>query len=266
MACTRYLDIDAHRRPVRRRHRRLRASRPDTPASSSATATTGYAHLTDAGATPGAAPTALRDPKRPGYDFEPASPGLGPKDGRSAARRPTASLRPPRGQGRTVLDEQDLTALVTRYRGADLRGLHLKNYYWQTSTAADAVRLARRFRDYEDMIPRFATELPAPSTSPTTAERTIRTRQGDAHSGGCWRTLQGLVDFAPRPLLSLHRLLASGQTLDALHRLFSTGPLATTSHSTSFRPNSFAPRAWRTTPRRVHTRGLPATKVVCDVR
>ena len=62
--------------------------------------------------------------------------------------------------------------------------------------ARDGLRLARRFRDHQDMIWRFTTDLAAGFTS-NQAERDVRpVKVQQRTSGGCWRTLQGLADFA----------------------------------------------------------------------
>jgi hypothetical protein len=61
-----------------------------------------------------------------------------------------------RAAGQATLDAAELDDLVTRYRALAADGL-TASLYRRTATAADARRLARRFRDYEDMILRFAT-------------------------------------------------------------------------------------------------------------
>src|SRR5262249_51976380 len=99
------------------------------------------------------------------------------------------------------------------------------NYYRRTRTAADAVRLSRRFRDFEDMILRFVTNPGSVDFTNTQAERSIRPVKVQMRSsGGCWRTLQGLTEFA-----LVHSYLSTAakwgiDKLDALRRLFSTGP------------------------------------------
>ncbi|HUZ35921.1 MAG TPA: transposase [Streptosporangiaceae bacterium] len=66
----------------------------------------------------------------------------------------------------------------------------------RSKTARDGLRLARRFRDHQDMILRFATDLTVGFTS-NEAERGVRPiKVQQRTSGGCWRTLQGLADFA----------------------------------------------------------------------
>ena len=62
--------------------------------------------------------------------------------------------------------------------------------------AADGRTLARRFRDHEDMILRFTTDLAVGFTS-NQAERDVRpVKVQQRTSGGTWRTLAGLADFA----------------------------------------------------------------------
>ena len=61
----------------------------------------------------------------------------------------------------------------------------------------DARRIARRFRSFEDLILRFATRPDLDIFSNNEAERTIRpAKVQQRSSGGCWRTLTGLADFA----------------------------------------------------------------------
>ena len=84
-------------------------------------------------------------------------------------------------------------------------------------------RLARRFRDNQDMILRSATDLAVGFTS-NQAERDVRpVKVQRPTSGGCWRTLDGLADFAiVQPYLST--AARSLSKLDALRQLFTTGP------------------------------------------
>ncbi len=61
----------------------------------------------------------------------------------------------------------------------------------------DARRLARRFLGFEDLILRFATRPDLDIFSNNEAERTIRAVKVQQHgSGGSWRTLEGLAEFA----------------------------------------------------------------------
>jgi transposase len=81
------------------------------------------------------------------------------------------------------------------YRGAVAKGI-TDNQTRRAKTGRDGLRLARRFRDHQDMTLRFATDLTVGFTS-NQAERDVRpVKVQQRTSGGCWRTLQGLADFA----------------------------------------------------------------------
>lgn len=113
---------------------------------------------------------------------------------------------------------------VARYRALAGEGF-TGNYYRRTRTARDAIPLSRRFREFEDMILRFATNPGTVEFTNNEAERTIRpVKVQMRNSGGCWRTLQGLTDFA-----LVHSYLSTAtkwgiDKLDALKQLFTTGP------------------------------------------
>jgi transposase len=74
------------------------------------------------------------------------------------------------------------------------------------------------------MILRFTVDLAVPFTT-NEAERAIRpVKIQQRTSGGAWRTLQGLTDFAVvRSYLDTATKWGIDQ-LDALHQLFTTGP------------------------------------------
>ena len=84
--------------------------------------------------------------------------------------------------------------------------------------------MIRRFHRYEDMILRFATDLTVPFTNNVT-ERAVRpVKVQQRTSGGAWRTLAGLIDFA---IVQSYLDTATKwglDKLDALHQLFTTGP------------------------------------------
>jgi transposase len=153
----------------------------------------GYAHLTSA-LHAWCGVHLLRDLKSL-YEFEPgkqewasAMAGLliEARDAASAARH----------AGLPALDPAVLDDLTARYRGLAAAGL-AGNLYRRTATAKDARRLARRFRAFEDLILRFATRPDLDIFSNNEAERTIRpVKVQQRGSGGTWRTLQGLADFA----------------------------------------------------------------------
>jgi hypothetical protein len=101
-----------------------------------------------------------------------------------------------RRDGKAALDAAALEDLVARYRALAASGL-AANLYRGTVTARDASRIARRFMKYEDMILRFATHPDLGIFTNNEAERTFRpVKVQQRSSGGCWRTLQGLADFA----------------------------------------------------------------------
>ena len=98
--------------------------------------------------------------------------------------------------GQSALDARVLDDLVTCYRELAATGL-AANIYRRTATAKDARRIARRFLSFEDLILRFATRPDLDIFSNNEAGRTIRpVKVQQRGSGGCWRTLDGLADFA----------------------------------------------------------------------
>jgi transposase len=166
-----------------------------------------------------AAPPAPKDLKGL-YDFEPAQQQwasemaallIEARDAAAAARQ----------AGEAVLDATILDGLVTRYRALAAAGL-AANLYRRTATAGDARRLARRFRTFEHLILRFATHPDLDIFSNNEAERTIRpVKVQQRSSGGCWRTLEGLAEFA---LVQSYLSTAAKwgiSKLDALRGLFS---------------------------------------------
>jgi transposase len=153
----------------------------------------GYAHLTDA-LHAWCGVHLLRDLKGL-YDFEPSQQQWATQmAGLLIEARDAAAAA--RAAGQSVLDTAVLDDLVIRYRALAAAGL-AANLYRRTATAADARRLARRFRTFEDMILRFATRPDLDIFSNNEAERTIRpVKVQQRGSGGCWRTLTGLAEFA----------------------------------------------------------------------
>jgi transposase len=99
------------------------------------------------------------------------------------------------------------------------------NQHRRTRAARDALRVARRFRDYEDMILRFITNLAVVEFTSNEAERTIRlVKVQQRSSGGCWRTLDGLAQFAiVESYLSTAAKWGIGR-LEVLRQLFTTTP------------------------------------------
>ena len=153
----------------------------------------GYGHLTDAlHAWCGA--HLLRDLKGL-YDFEPDKQAWASQMGclLIEARDAAAAAR---HAGQSALETATLDGLIARYRELAATGL-AANLYRRTATAKDARRIARRFLTFEDLILRFATRPDLDIFTNNEAERTIRpVKVQQRGSGGCWRTLEGLADFA----------------------------------------------------------------------
>jgi transposase len=177
----------------------------------------GYGHLTDA-LHAWCGVHLLRDLKGL-YDFEPSQQQwasqmaallIEARDAASTARQ----------AGQSALDAVVLENLVARYRALAAAGL-AANLYRRTATAKDARRIARRFLGFEDLILRFATRPDLDIFSNNEAERTIRpVKVQQRSSGGCWRTIDGLADFA---LIQSYLSTAAKwgiSKLDALRDLF----------------------------------------------
>jgi transposase len=153
----------------------------------------GYAHLTDA-LHAWCAAHLLRDLKGL-HDAEPEAQEwaarmacllLHARDSAAAAR----------AAGQAALSPGVLEDLVTRYRAVADDGLWV-NLTRHTATARSARSIARRFQRHEDLILRFTTRPGLDIFTNNEAERTIRpVKVQQRTSGGCWRTLQGLAEFA----------------------------------------------------------------------
>ncbi|KQM01755.1 transposase [Frankia sp. CpI1-P] len=128
-----------------------------------------------------------------------------------------------RAAGHHALDPAIFAEIRNHHLGALARG-ETDNQGKRSPLAQDARTLIRRFRRYEDMILRFATDLTVPFSN-NLAERDVRpVKIQQRVSGGCWRTLTGLADFA---IVQSYLSTASKwgvDTLDALVQLFTTGP------------------------------------------
>lgn len=128
-----------------------------------------------------------------------------------------------REQGRDRLDEQTLATLMNHYLGALTKG-RTDNLGRRGEVADKARTLIRRFHRYQDMILRYTTDLAVPWTN-NQAERDVRpVKIQQRTSGGSWRTLAGLTEFA-----TVHSYLSTAtkwgkDKLDALTELFTTGP------------------------------------------
>jgi len=127
-----------------------------------------------------------------------------------------------RQAGRDALTEDELRAVNRLYAGALARARQ-DNRNLTTTLATHARTLSRRFEEHREVILRFTTDLTVPFTN-NQAERDIRpAKVQQRSSGGCWRTLQGLADFAVvQSYLSTAGKWGIGRH-DALKRLFTTG-------------------------------------------
>jgi transposase len=179
----------------------------------------GYQHLTDADhAWCGA--HLLRD-LRAFYDAAP-EPQVWAAAMATTLAEANTTAHQARAAGHTELGAATLRSIRCAYRGAVAQGL-ADNTGQSTGLAKDALTLVRRFRDHEDMILRFVTNLAVPWTN-NQAERDLRPVKIQMRtSGGCWRTLAGLADFAiVQSYLSTATKWGISK-LDALQQLFTTG-------------------------------------------
>ena len=128
-----------------------------------------------------------------------------------------------RAAGQGSLSDTQLAEIRSWYRGAVAKGI-ADNQRRSSQTARDGLRLARRFRDHQDMILRFATDLAVGFTS-NEAERGVRpVKVQQRTSSGCWRTLQGLADFAVVQSYLSTAAKWGIDAPDALTQLFIEGP------------------------------------------
>jgi len=128
-----------------------------------------------------------------------------------------------RAQRRDTLTEAELRTIRSRYAGAIAAGWD-DNAHGRDPLHQQAQTLLRRFTRHRDMILRFAVNLTVPFTN-NTAElpaRAVKVQQRT--SGGCWRTLAGLIDFAVVQSYLSTATKWGIDTLDAMTRLFTTGP------------------------------------------
>jgi len=181
----------------------------------------GYAHLTDA-AHAWCAAHLLRDLK----GLHDAGPDTGQWAAKIAclllwARDAAAAAR---DAGQAALDPAVLDQLTARYRQAAAEGLRGSRFR-HGATARDAARLARRLLRYEDMILRFATRPDLDIFTNNEAERTLRpVKVQQRSSGGCWRTIEGLADFAIVQSYLSTAIKWDISKLDALRALFHGHP------------------------------------------
>jgi len=128
-----------------------------------------------------------------------------------------------RDAAQSALAPEVVALIRNHYRGALARG-ETDNHGDRSSLAHDARTLIRRMRREEDMILRFVVDLTVPFSN-NQAERDVRpVKVQQRTSGGCWRTLAGLVDFAVVQSYLSTATKWGLNTLDVLERLFTTGP------------------------------------------
>jgi transposase len=135
----------------------------------------------------------------------------------------TTAAHAARAAGQPAPDPPILATIRNHYRGAVAKAL-TDNSARAGPLAADALALARRFRDHEDTILRFVADLAVPFTN-NQAERDVRpVKIQQRTSGGAWRTLAGLADFAiVQPYLSTATKWGL-DTLNVLTQLFTGQP------------------------------------------
>ena len=132
------------------------------------------------------------------------------------------AARDARERGAHSLDSAGLARIRNHYRGALARGRD-DNQGQHGALATEARTLIGRFHRYEDMILRFATDLAVPFTN-NEAERAIRpVKVQQRTSGGAWRTLAGLTDFAIAQSYLDTATKWGRHKLDVLRELFTTG-------------------------------------------
>jgi transposase len=129
-----------------------------------------------------------------------------------------------RAEGREELTDGELRTISRLYTGALARARTDNPTGDRSVLAGHARTLAKRFDVHQEMILRFTTDLTVGFTN-NVAERAVRpVKVQQRTSGGCWRTLQGLADFA---VVQSYLSTAANWGLsryDALHQLFTTGP------------------------------------------
>ncbi|MFD4764693.1 IS66 family transposase, partial [Streptomyces sp. NPDC058439] len=124
--------------------------------------------------------------------------------------------------GGETLTAGEINTIHRLYTGALARSRQ-DNRNKNTELARHARTLARRFEEHREVILRFTTDLTVPFTN-NQSERDIRpAKVQQRSSGGCWRTLTGLADFAiVQSYLSTANKWGINR-YDALKRLFTTG-------------------------------------------
>jgi transposase len=130
--------------------------------------------------------------------------------------------RAARTAGHEALPDDRLGLLRSAYAGA-IAVMRDDNRPGKTPLQERGWSLANRFDTHRDMILAFLHNLSIPFTN-NSAEREVRPVKVKQRAGGCWRTLEGLADFAViwsyLSTAAKHGL----DHLDVLVELFTTGP------------------------------------------
>jgi transposase len=124
--------------------------------------------------------------------------------------------------GDKALPDDRLALLRSAYAGA-IAVMRDDNRAARTPLQERGFSLANRFDTHRDMILAFLHNLSIPFTN-NAAEREIRPVKVKQRAGGCWRTLDGLADFA---IIWSYLSTAAKHGLDHLDvlvELFTTGP------------------------------------------
>lgn len=124
--------------------------------------------------------------------------------------------------GAEALPEDRLALLRSAYAGA-IAVMREDNRAAKTPLQERGWSLANRFDTHRDMILAFLHDLSIPFTN-NAAEREVRPVKVKQRAGGCWRTLDGLADFA---IIWSYLSTAAKHGLDHLDvlvELFTTGP------------------------------------------
>ncbi|MFD8006401.1 IS66 family transposase [Streptomyces mirabilis] len=100
-----------------------------------------------------------------------------------------------RQAGRDALSADELPAVQRPYAGALARARR-DNRHRSSELVTHARTLTRRFEAHGEVILRFATDLAVPFTNNQSERDICPAKVQQRSSGGCWRTLQGLADFA----------------------------------------------------------------------
>lgn len=130
--------------------------------------------------------------------------------------------RAARSAGANGLDETRLSFLRSCYAGA-IAQIREDNRPARTPLQLRARALADRFDKHRDMILRFLHNLAVPFTN-NAAEREVRGAKVKQRVGGCWRTLDGLADFAIIWSYLVTAAKHGRDHLQVLTDLFTTGP------------------------------------------